>query len=128
MVHTVVFRVASAESLAFWHERLSAEGLTPGAARPTGSRSPTSRGCGCELEIDTSGDQPLVAEHPEIPPEHAIRGFAGVRAYAADADLGRDFLEQTLGVRAGRRGALADRAASGAAPSTPATRRPPSAG
>src|SRR5215211_3408323 len=27
--------------------------------------------------------RPLVARHPEIPEEHAIRGFSGVRAYAA---------------------------------------------
>ena len=95
MVHTVVFRVASADSLSFWHERLTGEGLAPGleADRVTFADG---EGLRLELEIDTSGDQPLLAENPEIPPEHAIRGFAGVRAYAADPDLGRDFLEQTL--------------------------------
>jgi glyoxalase family protein len=37
-----------------------------------------------ELVVDDSGDDPLVARHPEIPPEHVLRGFAGVRAYASD--------------------------------------------
>jgi glyoxalase family protein len=96
MVHTVVFRVASADSLAFWHERLTADGLAAGleADRVTFADR---EGLRLELELDTSGDEPLVAENPEIPREHAIRGFAGVRAFAADVDHGRDFLEQTLG-------------------------------
>jgi glyoxalase family protein len=95
MVHTVTFRVASADSLSFWHQRLTADGLAPEleADRVTFADR---EGLRLELEVDTSGDEPLVAENPEIPPEHAIRGFAGVRAYAADPDLGRDFLEQTL--------------------------------
>jgi glyoxalase family protein len=96
MVHTVVFRVASTDSLAFWHERLTADGLAAGleADRITFADR---EGLRLELELDTSGDEPLVAENPEIPREHAIRGFAGVRAFAADVDHGRDFLEQTLG-------------------------------
>ena len=39
-------------------------------------------GLGHELVVDASGDPPLVAEHPEIPPEHALQGFEGVRAYS----------------------------------------------
>src|SRR5207247_1597397 len=85
MVHTVVFRVASADSLAFWHERLADDGLAP-ALEADRVTLADREGLRLELEIDTSGDQPLVAESPEIPHEHAIRGFAGVRAFAADAD------------------------------------------
>ena len=33
-----------------------------------------------------TGDEPLVAKHPEIPEEHALQGFDGVRAYAVDPD------------------------------------------
>jgi glyoxalase family protein len=44
------------------------------------------------LQVDDSGDEPLVARHAEIPDEHAIRGFAGVRAYAAAPEISAPFL------------------------------------
>src|SRR5258706_3041962 len=71
MVRTVVFRVASTDSLAFWSERLTADGLAPGleADRLTFADR---EGLRLELELDTSGDQPLVAGNPQIPREHAI--------------------------------------------------------
>jgi len=78
MVHRIVFRVGSEESLDFWAERTGGE-------RGYGTvlvHDP--EGLALELVVDESGDEPLVAKHPEIPEEHAIRGFAGVRAYAAD--------------------------------------------
>ncbi|MGZ3665864.1 MAG: VOC family protein, partial [Ktedonobacterales bacterium] len=54
-------------------------------------------GLGHELVLDTSGDAPLSAEHPEIPAEHALRGFEGVRAYATDPEHSGALLEQLLG-------------------------------
>ena len=39
-----------------------------------------------ELVVDTSGDAPLSAAHPEIPAELALRGFEGVRAYCVAPD------------------------------------------
>ncbi len=95
MVHTVVFRVASEASLDFWNDRLTAEGLQVGREADR-LRFADREGLALELEVDHSGDPPLAAEHPEIPPEHSLRGFAGVRAYASDAGRGREFLEQTL--------------------------------
>ena len=86
MVHRVVFRVASEASLDFW------------AARVGGERSEGSlvfsdtEGLALELVVDDSGDPPLVAAHPEIPAEHAIRGFAGVRAFASAPELSAPFL------------------------------------
>ena len=86
MVHRVVFRVASEASLDFW------------AARVGGERSEGSlvfadtEGLALELVVDDSGDPPLVAAHPEIPVEHAIRGFAGVRAFASAPELSAPFL------------------------------------
>ena len=44
--------------------------------------SPIPKGSSSSWSSTTSGDAPLVATHPEIPEEHALRGFAGVRAYA----------------------------------------------
>jgi len=39
--------------------------------------------------------------HPEIPEDHGLRGFAGVRAYTLDPETSRGFLEQTLGFEPG---------------------------
>jgi glyoxalase family protein len=86
MVHRVVFRVASEEALDFWAERTHGE-------RRYGSVLLTDPdGLALELVVDASGDEPLVAEHPEIPREVAIRGFAGVRAYASDYGRSAMFL------------------------------------
>ncbi len=57
-------------------------------------------GLGYELIVDESGDAPLVAQSPDVPAEHAIRGFAGVRAYAADPARSTKLLQETLGFRA----------------------------
>jgi glyoxalase family protein len=95
MVHRVAFRVASEESLGFWQERVGGE-------RSDGSlvfEDP--EGLALELVVDDSGEEPLVARHPEIPEEHALRGFAGVRAYAFDPEQSRGFLEGSLGFEPG---------------------------
>jgi glyoxalase family protein len=95
MVHRVAFRVASDDSLDFWQERVGGE-------RDDGSlvfEDP--EGLTLELVIDDSGDDPLVARHPDIPGEHALRGFAGVRAYTRDPEQSRGFLEGTLGFEPG---------------------------
>ena len=95
MVHTVVFRVASTAALDFWQQRLGADGLD--VERESGRlRFADREGLRLELEVADCDDEPLVAEHPEVPAEHALQGFAGVRAYASHPERGRDFLEQTL--------------------------------
>jgi glyoxalase family protein len=95
MVHRVVFRVGSQESLAFWQERVGGElsGDSLVFSDPEGLE--------LELVVDDTGEPPLVAQHPEIPEEHALRGFAGVRAYAADPAASRSFLEEGLGFEPG---------------------------
>jgi len=47
-----------------------------------------------------SPDEPLIADHPEVPKEFALQGFNGVRAYAADPEQSRRFLEETLSFEA----------------------------
>jgi glyoxalase family protein len=77
MVHTVAFRVGSEASLDFWGQRV-------GGTRSDGSlvfEDP--EGLQLELLLDDSGDQPLTSNAPDVPEEHRIRGFAGVRAYAS---------------------------------------------
>jgi glyoxalase family protein len=87
MVHRVAWRVGSPESLDFWAARLGVErdGEMLRFADPEGLEH--------ELVIDSTGEPPLVAEHPEIPREHALRGFDGVRAYPFDSDRSKRFLE-----------------------------------
>jgi glyoxalase family protein len=94
MVHRVLWRVGSEDSLDFWAERLGVErdGDTL-LFRDT-------EGLEHELLIDESGEEPLIAEHPEIPREHALRGFAGVRAYAPDPERSNEFL-RALGFEPG---------------------------
>jgi glyoxalase family protein len=95
MVHRVVWRVGSEESLAFWADRLGVarDGATLRFADPEGLEH--------ELVVDESGDEPLRAEHPEVPEEHRLRGFAGVRAFAEEPEQSRPLLEETLGFAPG---------------------------
>ena len=86
MVHRIVFRVASDEALDFWAERAHGE-------RHYGStliHDP--EGLELELVVDETGDEPLIADHPRIPREFALRGFAGVRAYSSDYGRSAMFL------------------------------------
>src|SRR5439155_18889452 len=50
-----------------------------------------------ELLVSASDDEPLIAEHPEIPAELALQGFDGVSAYSSDPARSRELLERTLG-------------------------------
>ena len=95
MVHTITFRLASSEALAFWEERLSAEGVS---TRRDGTRLrfDDPEGLGLELAVVETSDAPLVARHPEIPFELALQGFDGVRAFASEPDRSRELFEQTL--------------------------------
>ena len=87
MVHRVLWRVGSEDSLDFWAERLGVErsGDTLVFADPEGLEH--------ELVVDTTGEEPLSAEHPEVPREHALRGFHGVRAFTSDPEQSTAFLE-----------------------------------
>jgi len=95
MVHRVVWRVGSEDALSFWADRLANEGVEV-------ERSGDSllfadpEGLGHELVVSEAQDDPLTAEHPEIPAAHALQGFDGVRAYSHDPDASRAFLEGTL--------------------------------
>jgi glyoxalase family protein len=94
MVHTIVFRVASEEALDFWADRLANEGVD--VEREEGRlRFEDPEGLGLELTVAVADDEPLVAEHPEIPYELALQGFDAVRAYA-DPAPSKLFLEETL--------------------------------
>ena len=93
MVHTVGWRVASGNAVDFWEKRLdnhvlSREGDRLTFVDPEGLRH--------ELGVIETSDEPLIAEHPEIPAELALQGFDGVRAFTADPERSRPLLEETL--------------------------------
>ncbi len=114
MVHRIVWRVGSVESLDFWADRLGSEGVS--VERPDGRlRFSDPEGLEHELLVDESGDDPLIADHAEVPREMALQGFDGVRAYSSRPDASTELLEQALGfqrrddeweVRGERRGSL----------------------
>jgi glyoxalase family protein len=96
MVHRIVWRVVSAEALDFWEERLRGEGVT--VSRDDGRLAfADPEGLDLELAVVETDDEPLVAEHPEIPAALALQGFDGVRAYAFNPEQSRRFLEAALG-------------------------------
>jgi glyoxalase family protein len=81
MVHRIVWRVGSLEALDFWRARLGIDGHV--FADPEGLEH--------ELFVAEVPDRPLVAQAPDIPPEHALQGFHGVRAYS-------DRVERSVGL------------------------------
>jgi glyoxalase family protein len=100
MVHRIAWRVASAEAIDFWSERLGAHGTSVRAgdghllfADPEGLMH--------ELSVAVSGDEPLSATAPGIPNEYALQGFAGVRAYSAEPRRSEQLLAGTLGFTSG---------------------------
>ncbi|MGA9856275.1 MAG: VOC family protein [Solirubrobacteraceae bacterium] len=97
MIHTIQLGVASAQSLDFWADRLTAKGYSS-------QRSDSALafddydGLRFELVVAQDGNPPLRATHPEVPAEHAILGVEGARAYIARGlEADRDLLTETLG-------------------------------
>ena len=95
MVHTIVSRVGSPAALDFWESRLDAEGVETTRAAGT-LRFADFEGLTHELAVRPDVDEPLSAEHPEIPLEHALQGFDAVRAYSVDPERSKALLEKVL--------------------------------
>jgi glyoxalase family protein len=96
MVHRIVWRVASEQALDFWAQRLASEAIS--TERSDGRlRFADFEGLGHELVVDATGDEPLIADHPEIPAELALQGFDGVRAFSAAAPATVALLERRMG-------------------------------
>jgi glyoxalase family protein len=95
MVHRIISRVGSSEALDFWTSRLEGEGI--GVQRDGDRlRFDDFEGLGHELVV-SDADEPLSAEHPDVPQEFALGGFDGVRAYASDPAQSGRLLEDVLG-------------------------------
>ncbi|HEU4980077.1 MAG TPA: VOC family protein [Solirubrobacterales bacterium] len=95
MIHTVAWRVGSAEALDFWAERLGGREVE---AQREGERLRFAdpEGLVHELRVNSVDDQPLIAEHPEVPAEMALQGFDGARAYSSNPEASRTLFEEAL--------------------------------
>jgi glyoxalase family protein len=90
MVHRILWRVGSPESLDFWEHRLPESTRTDAGllfADPEGLEH--------ELLVADVPDEPLPSTGAGVPREHALLGFHGVRAYRED--VGHSLLHDTLG-------------------------------
>jgi glyoxalase family protein len=96
MVHRIVWRVASTAALEFWKEHLAARGVQAALTRGSLLFSDP-EGLEHELLVAAVPDAPLSAASPEIPAEHALQGFDGVRAYSNDLPSSQRLLGDTLG-------------------------------
>ncbi len=96
MVHRIVWRVGSTDAIDFWAARIADDGLP---VERDGDRLlfPDPEGLQHELAITQTADEPLRAEHPDIPDEFALQGFEGVRAYSAAPEHSAPVLGQILG-------------------------------
>ncbi|MFN2588264.1 MAG: VOC family protein [Actinomycetota bacterium] len=95
MVYRIVWRVASTEALDFWTARLRERGVESSRGAHH-LRFPDPEGLELELRVSQTSEPRLSARHPEVPPEHALLGFDGVHAYAADAAASASFLHEGL--------------------------------
>ncbi|MDQ3669674.1 MAG: VOC family protein [Actinomycetota bacterium] len=96
MVHRIAWRVASDDALDFWAGRLADEDVATDSVDGR-LRFSDPEGLALELAVTETDDEPLVADHPDIPGELALQGFDGVRAYSLAPDASRMFLDNALG-------------------------------
>lgn len=96
MVHRIVWRVGSTEAVDFWASRIADDGL-PTQRTGAGLLFSDPEGLGHEITVTARDDEPLQAEHPDIPQAFAVQGFEGVRAYSAAPERSVPVLEQLLG-------------------------------
>ena len=100
MIWGIRWRLGSEEAIAFWEKRLTENGTEAEASDDGVLRFADPEGLAHELAVVETGDEPLVAKHPEIPEEMALQGFDGAIAYSSDPEASRPLLEEALGFKA----------------------------
>ena len=93
MVHTIQWRVASEDSLAFWAARLADADVATERTEDGALAFADFEGLRHELLAIAVADAPLAAHADDIPAEHALLGFHGVRAYAGRPEASSLMLE-----------------------------------
>ncbi len=82
MIHLLRWRVGSEDALRFWQERLAQHGVDATLdVNELSLHFEDPEGLALELAAVKTSDQSLTAAARDIPPEHALEGFDGVRAY-----------------------------------------------
>jgi glyoxalase family protein len=82
MPYRIAWRVSGEDALEFWRARLAGEAVAFTDTAGGGVLFADPEGLEHELLVDDVPDEPLVAAG-DVPAEHALQGFAGVRAYAS---------------------------------------------
>jgi glyoxalase family protein len=93
MVHTIQWRVASDEALTFWAARLADADVATERTDDGVLAFADFEGLRHELLAVAVDDAPLAADAADIPAQHALLGFHGVRAYAMRPDASTPLLE-----------------------------------
>jgi glyoxalase family protein len=97
MVHRIAHRVASADALDFWSDRLGDEGVSTSRAADGALRFDDPEGLSHELVVVDVPDTPLTARSNEVPEEHALQGFHSVYAAVADPRKSEALVTDVLG-------------------------------
>src|SRR5436309_3294478 len=95
MIHTIELGVGSEDALEFWAHRLSDHGYR--SQRSQALAFADYDGLQFELSVAGGSNPPLRAVHPEIPPQHAITGVEGARAFNPRAAASDSLVSGTLG-------------------------------
>jgi glyoxalase family protein len=96
MVHEIGWRVGSDATLDFWEERLAGADVITRRS-DDGLRFDDPEGLTHKLAVVDVPDQPLIARSKEVPEEHALQGFDGVRAYNDRMGRSDSLLADVLG-------------------------------
>jgi glyoxalase family protein len=98
MIHRLRWRVGSADALGFWEQRLEHDGVEVDRSGGDGTvRFSDPEGLGLELVVVATDDPPLAARADDIPAEHALLGFDGVRVFAEARERENRLLTEPMG-------------------------------
>lgn len=96
MVHRILWRLPSREALEFWSRRLADAG-TESTLEGNALAFVDPEGLNHEFFVYTGSETALVPRQRDIPPEFAIQGFEGVRAYSGNQEVTEQVLGEVLG-------------------------------
>jgi glyoxalase family protein len=94
--YRVLWRVPSSDSLAFWAERLAELEVERTVAADGAVLFADPEGLEHELLVEDVPDAPQRARRPDIPSEHALIGFSGVRVHSLREAMSKRLLEDVL--------------------------------
>jgi glyoxalase family protein len=96
MIWGIRWRLGTDDALDFWEKRLTEHGTEVERGEDGVVRFADPEGLGHGLKVVETTDEPLIAEHPEVPSEFALQGFDGAIAYSSDPEASRPLLEEAL--------------------------------